>query len=424
MRTRYNASIYLFALFFIFSVFALSANDAAGMEKPRVSIIASVDDVDAFIKEFLEDTIRQTIFSQSELILINANSPGNEESVILDYVAAYPNIKYHKLDKNPGLYAIYNDAIALASADLIANADIADRRNPEFLERQVKYLESHPIIDLVYSEYLITHHANESWENNQYRYKVKLPDFLPGLMNMCLPGPQPVWRKTMHEKYGLFDETFSYSGDWEFSCCAASKGAHFKKIAGLSGLHYSNQKGLRNIQSNEEKKLKIKNEDQRIIQLYGSNWTGFKHAEEDPGYIFYSKSGQDRYIFENFFKGKKNGVFVDVGANDGVTNSNTFFLEKELKWNGICLEPQPKTFQLLKQMRSCKVINASAAANDGILEYINLATFKEQFNGIAQMAALNNLDKIEEAILNAGGSIDKVEVPVKKLGYHFKRKSD
>lgn len=415
MRTRYNTSITLFAIFFIFSVFALSANDAAKMEKPRVSIIASVYDGDAFIKEFLEDVTRQSLFSQSELIVINANSPGNEEGVILDYASLYPNIKYQKLNTNPGLYAIYNYAIGLASADLIANADIDDRRNPEFLEQQVKWLENNPSIDLVYSEYLITHNANETWENNHYRYKVKLPEFLPSLMNLCLPGPQPVWRKDMHEKYGLFDATFSISGDWEFWCRAASKGANFKKIDGLSGLHYYNPKGLRAAKSNEEKALTIENEGQRIVKIYGSNWSGFKQAEEEPSYTFYSKSGQDRYIFENFFKGKKNGVFVDIGASDGVTDNNTFFLEKELSWSGVCLEPQPKTFQLLKQMRTCEVVNACIAANEGVVEYINLATIKDQFNGIAKMSSLNNLEKIEEAILSAGGTIDKVEVPAKRL---------
>lgn len=31
-----------------------------------------------------------------------------------------------------------------------------------------------------------------------------------------------------------------------------------------------------------------------------------------------------------FFKGKQNGFFIDVGANDGVNQSNTLFFEKNL----------------------------------------------------------------------------------------------
>ena len=45
---------------------------------------------------------------------------------------------------------------------------------------------------------------------------------------------------------------------------------------------------------------------------------------------FYSQSGQDRFLLENFFRGKRGGVFVDVGAYDGETYSNTLFFEKTM----------------------------------------------------------------------------------------------
>ena len=41
-----------------------------------------------------------------------------------------------------------------------------------------------------------------------------------------------------------------------------------------------------------------------------------------------SQSGQDKWIVEKLFPGKKKGVFVDVGAFDGITFSNTCILEK------------------------------------------------------------------------------------------------
>ena len=33
---------------------------------------------------------------------------------------------------------------------------------------------------------------------------------------------------------------------------------------------------------------------------------------------FYSQFGQDKWLYENFFKNKKNGVFVEIGADDGI----------------------------------------------------------------------------------------------------------
>ena len=39
---------------------------------------------------------------------------------------------------------------------------------------------------------------------------------------------------------------------------------------------------------------------------------------KEEGYV--SQYGQDKYINENFFKGKESGVFIDIGANQGCTS--------------------------------------------------------------------------------------------------------
>jgi FkbM family methyltransferase len=71
-----------------------------------------------------------------------------------------------------------------------------------------------------------------------------------------------------------------------------------------------------------------------------------------------SQCGQDQFINESFFKNLRNGVFVDIGAHDGVTISNTYFFEKELDWTGICIEPIPDVFGRLKTNRKCHCICA------------------------------------------------------------------
>jgi FkbM family methyltransferase len=52
------------------------------------------------------------------------------------------------------------------------------------------------------------------------------------------------------------------------------------------------------------------------------------------------------------------GIFFEVGANDGVTQSNTLILEKSLKWNGILVEPIHSSYEKLKLNRpNCKLFN-------------------------------------------------------------------
>src|SRR5258706_11369284 len=59
---------------------------------------------------------------------------------------------------------------------------------------------------------------------------------------------------------------------------------------------------------------------------------------------YYSQHSQDRFVDNFLLHGKRGGVFVDVGAYDGVALSNTYYFEKELGWQGICIEPNPMAF--------------------------------------------------------------------------------
>lgn len=45
------------------------------------------------------------------------------------------------------------------------------------------------------------------------------------------------------------------------------------------------------------------------------------------------------------------GVFFEAGANDGVTQSNTFFFERYRHWTGVLVEPIPQKFQECKSIR-------------------------------------------------------------------------
>ena len=49
-----------------------------------------------------------------------------------------------------------------------------------------------------------------------------------------------------------------------------------------------------------------------------------------------------------------NGYFIELGANDGITQSNTYFFERKKKWNGILIEPIPHKFLDCIENRSKK----------------------------------------------------------------------
>ncbi len=73
---------------------------------------------------------------------------------------------------------------------------------------------------------------------------------------------------------------------------------------------------------------------------------------------YYSQIGQDRYFIENINQGRKAGYFVEVGAHNGITFSNTYTLEKQLQWKGLCIEVDGGLFESLQRNRVATCVHA------------------------------------------------------------------
>lgn len=69
----------------------------------------------------------------------------------------------------------------------------------------------------------------------------------------------------------------------------------------------------------------------------------------------YSQLGQDEFVL-GVLGYQRNGFFLDSGASDGVTGSNTYLLERDFSWRGICVEPDSQFFQRLVQNRQVTCI--------------------------------------------------------------------
>jgi FkbM family methyltransferase len=69
---------------------------------------------------------------------------------------------------------------------------------------------------------------------------------------------------------------------------------------------------------------------------------------------FRSQLGQDKWVLAQTLY-KKGGFFVEAGACDGKRLSNTFCLEKDYGWSGICCEPNPNYHADLHKNRTSKI---------------------------------------------------------------------
>jgi len=212
---------------------------------PRISILTSIYKGEIFIKHFLQEITKQTIFNQCELILINANSPQNEEKIIKPYLKKYKNIIYKQLKQRVTIYSAWNEAIKLARGEYLTNANLDDRLEYTCYETYAKTLDKYKDIDLVYSDGYQTNIINMAFAPHPKIGTIYKPEFSKlQLRYNCLPSFNPMWRRNLHDKFGMFNEKFTIVGDWEFWIRIAKNDVKFTKVPGFYGLAYHNPMGL------------------------------------------------------------------------------------------------------------------------------------------------------------------------------------
>lgn len=131
---------------------------------------------------------------------------------------------------------------------------------------------------------------------------------------------------------------------------------------------------------------------------------------------FYSQYGQDKWLYETYFKNTRNGVFLEIGADDGIDKSNTLFFEENLEWGGVCIEPSPKRFQLLKKNRKCICENYAVSDSAGEVDFLDISGWGKGLSGIISKYDDRHRNRIKQEVkhsLNKG--VEEIKVHTETL---------
>jgi glycosyltransferase involved in cell wall biosynthesis len=184
----------------------------------RVSAIVSTCNAHRFIEGCLEDLESQTISDQTEIIVIDSASEQNEGDIVRSFQKRYDNIRYLRTEKRETVYGAWNRGIAMAGGEYITNANTDDRHRNDALEQMVKVLDELPDVALVYADVMKTRFENITFDQCRANGRVSWFDWDRRrlLQKGCFIGPQPMWRRKVHDTFGGFDERRVSSGDYEF----------------------------------------------------------------------------------------------------------------------------------------------------------------------------------------------------------------
>lgn len=229
-----------------------------------VSAIVSTYKSERFIRACLEDLEAQTIRDRLEIIVIDSASPQNERAIVEEFRQRYDNITYLRTHEREGVYAAWNRGVRATSGKYLTNANTDDRHRQDAFERMVEVLEARPDAALVYADVYITEVENETFEccTPIGAYQWLDWDRRHLLQTGCFMGPQPMWRRGVHDEYGYFDESFVTSGDYEF-WLRISQTHHFHHLKDYLGLYLKSPTSVEH--ANRDRQAV---ENSRILDMY------------------------------------------------------------------------------------------------------------------------------------------------------------
>ncbi len=258
--------------FFFLSLLLCQGLSAASQDpsKPYVSIITPLYKGEEFVAGFLKDITAQTVFKRCELIFVNGGSPENESAFIEPYLKSHPNISVIHLNRPTTLYHALNRGIEVSKGEYIYYAAVDNRLHPQVIEKLADALDQDDSVDGIYCDYFTSEKANETFEEHGNHSQVTLPDFHLHLLNEEIIGPQPIWRKSLHDRFGYFKDDFFAYGNWEFWNRIGSNESKLKKISFPGTLYYRNPQGV--TMTDEAAIAAIREQEKEWIHLHYSRF--------------------------------------------------------------------------------------------------------------------------------------------------------
>lgn len=200
------------------------------MTSPAVSIIVRTKDRPVFLARALHDLAAQT-FDRWECVIVN---DGGAVAPVEDLVASLASdvrervrAVHHGAPR--GRWTSANAGVLATSAPLLVLHDDDDTWHPEFLERAVDYLDRHPERDGIVSRTEIVWERREGPGFHVERRELFQPQLHDLLLSDALLFNRYVpigflYRRSLHEELGLYDDSLPVVGDWAFNLRVLRRG--------------------------------------------------------------------------------------------------------------------------------------------------------------------------------------------------------
>jgi glycosyltransferase involved in cell wall biosynthesis len=208
------------------------------MHRPAVTVLTALYKAGPYIHAKIDNLLQQSIFDDCNFVLLNCQNHDNERATYEEFLK-HDNVTEIFYPDHVNLYPTWNDGIKTTDSEFICNSNADDMWHPQYLENCVKFLQ----INKQYS--IVTTYIDVADEPNQSDYTQW--NIINSFPRMTYPdstaGPCPVWRRSLHDKYGYFGD-YAVIGDARIWERWLAGGEGFGLIPRVMALYYLNPESL------------------------------------------------------------------------------------------------------------------------------------------------------------------------------------
>lgn len=175
----------------------------------KLSVIMSILNGERYLASAVESILGQT-FKDFEFFIIDDGSSDGSREMLQAYAKKDDRIRLRVHEKNQGLTACLNEALAEARGEYVARMDADDVSLPERFEKQVVWLDAHPACGVLGTSYRLMDEQSGTLLNC---HLTNDPDFL----RWCLCFQNPLAHPSIMGRTELFRSLGGYRAEMRYA---------------------------------------------------------------------------------------------------------------------------------------------------------------------------------------------------------------
>ena len=178
----------------------------------KISIITATYNSSNTVRDTIESVLRQT-YTDIEYIIVDGMSKDNTIDIIKEYEPKFNGKLKYTSELDNGIYDAMNKGIAMATGDIVGFLNSDDFYTNDNILEQVADAMNDVNVDAVYGD---IHYVKDNNLSKCVRY-YSSKGFRRWQMRLGFMPAHPSFycRRSIYDKFGVFNSSYSISGDFE-----------------------------------------------------------------------------------------------------------------------------------------------------------------------------------------------------------------